>query len=201
MTRPLPGQPTWRDAVSTLACLARYLGAVCVLAATVGCGATAANDVALPVVDYVDLDRYQGSWYEIASFPQSFQAGCTNTTATYRPDGDGNIEVFNRCLRDGEEHTATGEARVVDAATNAKLEVSFFWPFYGDYWIVDLGRDYEFAVIGHPGRDYLWILSRTPTMSPDVYASILQRLRDNGYDVGRLVTTAHPAEETAAASY
>ena len=91
-----------------------------------------------------------------------------------------------------------GRARVVDAATNAKLEVSFFWPFRGDYWIIDLGKDYEYAVVGHPSRDYLWILSRTPTMDGGVYARILQRLRAKGYQVDRLQKTLQPSSATTA---
>ena len=86
---------------------------------------------------------------------------------------------------------ATGRARVVDAATNAKLEVSFFRPFWGDYWIIGLGDDYGYAVVGHPSRDYLWILARTPSMSPDLYDSILRKLSDQGYDTARLVRTVH----------
>ncbi len=147
----------------------------------------------------VDLGRYVGTWYEIASFPQSFQRGCTATTATYTLRDDGQIDVVNRCRKgspDGPEKVARGRARVVDPSSNAKLEVSFFRPFWGDYWIVDLGPDYEYAVVGHPGRDYLWILSRTPTMKSGVYDAIVQRLAVQGYETSRLVRTVHgPAPE------
>ena len=74
-----------------------------------------------------------------------------------------------------------------------KLRVSFFRPFWGDYWIIDLGPDYEYAVVGHPGRDYLWILSRTPTIAPAVYDGILERLREQGYAVERLNRTLQPS--------
>lgn len=146
----------------------------------------------LQTVGRVNLERYTGTWYEIASFPQSFQKGCTGTTATYSLLENGEIEVFNRCYLNvlgGKEKSATGRARVVDTKTNSKLEVSFFRPFWGDYWIVDLGPNYEFAVVGHPSRDYLWILSRTPHMSDLVYAGILGRLRQQHYDVERLNKT------------
>jgi len=136
-----------------------------------------------------------GTWYEIASFPQSFQRGCTATTATYTIRPDDQIDVLNRCREgslDGKEKSAKGRARVVDRSTNAKLEVSFFRPFWGDYWSVDLGSDYEYATVGHPSRDYLWILSRTPTMDGAVYEGILGRLRDQGYEVERLVQTLQP---------
>ena len=81
---------------------------------------------------------------------------------------------------------------MVDTTTNAKLEVTFFWPFWGDYWIIDLGANYEYAVVGHPGRDYLWILSRTPTMEDSVYEGILQRLQAKGYPLDRLQKTLQP---------
>jgi len=150
----------------------------------------------LQTVPYVDLKRYLGTWYEIASFPQSFQKGCTGTTATYSLRQDGDIDVVNRCRKerlDGEERSAKGRARVVDRATNAKLKVSFFRPFWGDYWIVDLAADYQYAVVGHPSRDYLWILSRTPTMDGAVYDAIVGRMRAQGYEVERLQRTLQPS--------
>ena len=97
--------------------------------------------------------RYLGTWYEIANFPQSFQRGCTATTATYTLRDDGEIDVVNRCRKgslDGPEKVARGPRARGGRATNAKLEVSFFRPFWGDYWIIDLGADYEYAVVGHP---------------------------------------------------
>lgn len=145
---------------------------------------------ALETVSHVDLARYLGTWYEIASFPQRFQRGCTNTTATYSLRADGDIDVLNRCRKgssDGPLDTARGRARVVDRGSNARLEVSFFRPFWGDYWIIDLAPDYSHAVVGHPSRDYLWILSRTPTMRPDTYAAIIARLEKAGYETTRLV--------------
>jgi apolipoprotein D and lipocalin family protein len=168
------------------------LAALCGLTA---CAATTTERLRLPplgTVAHVDLGRYVGTWYEIASFPQSFQRGCTATTATYtvRPDGD--VDVLNRCRKnslDGEEDSALGRARVVDRVTNAKLEVSFFRPFWGDYWIIDLADDYSYAVVGHPSRDYLWILSRTPAMEQTTYREILARLQAHGYETDRLVRT------------
>jgi apolipoprotein D and lipocalin family protein len=163
--------------------------------AAIGCAPTTTARLRLPPVEtvpHVELQRYLGTWYDIASFPQRFQRGCTGTTATYslRPDGD--IDVDNRCRKgslEGKEARARGRARVVDRATNAKLKVTFFWPFWGDYWIIDLGPNYEYAVVGHPSRDYLWILSRTPTMDGAVYNGILERLRGKGYELDRLLKT------------
>ena len=167
-----------------------------------GCATTTTARLHLPplqTVSRVDLNRYLGAWYEIAAFPQSFQKGCTGSTANYTLRDNGEIDVLNRCRKgslDGEEKVAKGRARVVDRATNAKLEVSFFRPFWGDYWIIDLGVDYEYAVVGHPSRDYLWILSRTPTMGAAVYDGIVVRLRAQGYEVERLKRTLQPASST-----
>ena len=152
---------------------------------------------ALHTVDHVDLDRYLGTWYEIASYPQRFQRGCTATTANYSLGKKAEILVENQCRKDsleGKLDVAKGRARVVDADTNAKLEVSFFRPFWGDYWIIDLGADYEYAVVGNPTREYLWILSRARTLDPAVYAGILERLVAQDYDIDRLQKTLQPAE-------
>ncbi len=168
---------------------------VAALAGLAGCATTTTSRLRLPplgTVAHVDLGRYVGTWYEIAAFPQRFQRGCTATTATYtlRPDGD--LDVLNSCRKgalEGEERSARGRARVVDRATNAKLEVSFFRPFWGDYWIIDLADDYSYAVVGHPGRDYLWILGRTPAMDEATYQGIVTRLQSQGYETARLVRT------------
>ncbi len=149
----------------------------------------------LTTVPYVDLNRYLGRWYEISSIPQSFQKGCTATRATYTANSDGTIGVLNECNLnsiDGKLKQANGKAKVVDTTTNAKLKVSFFWPFYGDYWIVDLGSNYEYAAVGAPNRDYLWILSRNTTMDELTYNEILERMTAKGFDVSRLVKQVQP---------
>jgi apolipoprotein D and lipocalin family protein len=157
-------------------------------------GCAAAPPPPLEVVPSVDLSRYVGKWYEIASFPTWFQKGCIGSIAEYslRPDGD--IDVLNQCRKtpDGGLDSARGRAWVTDPATNAKLKVQFFWPFSGDYWIIDLGPDYDYAVVGHPGREYLWILSRTPQMDNERFDRILERVGQKGYDVSRLVKTRQP---------
>jgi apolipoprotein D and lipocalin family protein len=130
----------------------------------------------LQTVDFVDLERYLGTWYEIASIPQSFQEGCENSKAQYSQMRSGKIRVVNTCTIDGRIKRARGKAWVVDKETNAKLKVQFFWPFKGDYWIIDLDKDYQFAVVGAPNRDYLWILSRSKTMSNDLYNKIMNRI-------------------------
>ena len=163
-----------------------------VVAGIAAAGPARAAERPLETVAHVDLARYAGVWYEIASYPQRFQKGCTGTVATYTLRADGTVAVLNRCARDsldGRVTVARGRARVVDKASNARLKVSFFWPFWGDYWIIDLGADYEYAVVGHPSRKYLWILSRTPAMAPAVYEGILERLRGQGYDPAKLNRT------------
>jgi len=146
----------------------------------------------LATVNSVDLDRYTGQWYEIARYHHRFQEGCVGSRATYTLREDGKITVVNECYDgsfSGKLRSATGKAWVIDRQSNAKLKVSFFWPFAGDYWIIDLGRDYEYAVVGHPNRKYLWILSRTPDMTEEVYQSILERLQKQEYDTTKLVRT------------
>lgn len=170
-------------------------GLCCLLLGLSACGTSTTKRLGLPpltTVARVELSRYLGTWYEIASFPQRFQKGCTGTTANYALRDDGQIAVVNRCRKGsltGKESVAKGRARVVDGKTNAKLEVTFFWPFWGDYWIIDLGANYEYAVVGHPGRDYLWILGRKPSMDAAVFQGILQRLRAKHYPLDRLQKT------------
>ena len=153
------------------------------------CASAGPPEAPLEVVPNVDLGRYVGTWHEMASFPQRFQKGCTDSRAEYRIAGDGKVEVLNSCLRDGKVDTAKGKAWVVDTTTNAKLKVSFFWPFRGDYWIIELGKEYEYAVISAPSRKYLWILSRTPKMDEPKYLEIVGRLKDRGFDVAKLNRT------------
>ena len=144
----------------------------------------------LQVVSKVDLNRYLGTWYEIARFPHRFQEGCVQSWAMYTLLEDGKIGVLNQCRKgslDGEISSAKGKAWVVDKETNAKLKVSFFWPFAGDYWIIDLGENYDYAVVGHPSRTYLWILSRTSEMDEALYTRLLERLQKQGYDTSRLI--------------
>ena len=139
----------------------------------------------------VDLARYTGLWYEIARYPNSFQKGCRDTTATYTLRSDGEITVVNRCLKgaEGKLAEATGRAWLAEPPDTSRLKVTFFWPFRGDYWIIDLGENYEYAVVGTPDRMYLWILSRTPSLTADTYTGILQRLVPQGFDPAKLLKT------------
>lgn len=146
----------------------------------------------LQVVQFVDLNLYMGTWYEIARYPHKFQIGCIGSRATYTLRDDGKLSVLNECYEESDSsklRSAKGKAWIVDSDTNAKLKVSFFWPFSGHYWIIDLGEEYEYAVIGHPQRKYLWILSRTRVMDEAVYEGILKRLKEQHYDTSRLIRT------------
>jgi apolipoprotein D and lipocalin family protein len=140
----------------------------------------------------VDLQRYLGRWHEIARLPQSFQRGCVCTTAEYSITQNGNIKVLNHCRLNsptGKIKSAEGQARVVQGSNNSKLRVSFFRPFYGKYWILERAEDYSYAVVGHPNRKYLWILSRTPQMDTALLNGIIDRARKNGFDTGSLIIT------------
>jgi len=140
-------------------------------------------------VESVDLNRYVGTWYEIAKIPNRFQSGCDRgTTASYTLRDDGRIDVVNRCLEeDGEVKEAKGIAKIVDSETNAQLKVSFVRVFgislfWGDYWIIGLDDDYRYAVVGTPTRKYGWILSRQPQMSAEGLTKVHAILRKQGYD-------------------
>jgi apolipoprotein D and lipocalin family protein len=143
----------------------------------------------LPVFEKVDLNRYIGKWHEIARLPMFFQRNCvSDVTADYSLKPDGRIGVLNQCRqKDGTLSTARGTARVVDQSTNAKLKVSFFWPFSGDYWILDLGPNYEYAMVGEPRRKYLWILSRQPNLDEETYLKLVMKARLLGFDTSRLI--------------
>jgi apolipoprotein D and lipocalin family protein len=146
----------------------------------------------LETVPYVDLNKYAGKWYEIASFPQRFQKGCNATTAEYTVTDKGFVIVENRCNKDsinGKPSYIKGKAFVVENSGNAKLKVQFFWPFKGKYWIIDLADDYSYAVVGHPNRNYLWILSRTATMNDAIYQQIVSRIKEKGFDISKLKRT------------
>jgi len=146
----------------------------------------------MQTVANVDLKKYAGKWYEIASFPQRFQKGCNCTTAEYTPTDKGYIIVENRCNKDSIDGKASyikGKAFVDKNSGNAKLKVQFFWPFKGKYWIIDLADDYSYAVVSHPNKKYLWILSRTPKMDQKIYDQIISNLTLKGLDVNKLRVT------------
>ena len=156
-----------------------------------GCGSS--NNAPLKVVDKVDVQRYLGKWYEIALLPNSFEKGCNCTTAEYSLIDSTTIRVINSCRKDsvkGGVDKANGKAFVVEGSNNAKLRVQFFWPFRGDYWIIDLDKEnYSYAVVGAPNRKYLWILSRKPKMDEVLYNTLIEKCKAKGFDVNKLEKT------------
>ena len=145
----------------------------------------------LETVAKVELDKYLGKWYEIAHLPFKYEDGATDITATYSLLKDGNIGVLNECLKEGKVKASKGKAKVVDKATGAKLKVTFFWPFYGDYWILKLGENYEYSVVGTPNLKYLWILCRTPKMDQKLFFEITEFAKSKGFNTNNLIQTIH----------
>jgi apolipoprotein D and lipocalin family protein len=157
--------------------------------------ALASKNKPLETVNHVDIEKYLGKWYEIAAFPQSFEKGCSCTFAEYSLDDNGKIIVKNSCIKDGEHKVADGKAFVTDKKTNAKLEVQFQWPFSGKYWIIALAPNYSYAMVGHPNRKYLWILSRKPKMDEMTYNHLVLIAAGKGFDVRKLVKTEQEVKE------
>lgn len=146
----------------------------------------------LQTVPFVDIKKYAGTWYEIASFPQRFQENCTCTTAEYLLTDQDYLIVVNKCNKDsidGKLAMVKGKAFIEKNSGNAKLKIQFFWPFKGKYWIIDLADDYSYAVVGHPNRKYLWILSRTKTMDKNIYNKIIKECSSKGFDVSKIKIT------------
>jgi apolipoprotein D and lipocalin family protein len=138
------------------------------------------------VVTSVDLNRYKGTWYEIARLPNFFEKKLKCISATYTLRDDGKITVLNRgnyITNPLKSTSSEGVAWVPDKSQTAKLKVQFFWPFSGDYWIMYLEKDYRYVLVGDPSLKYLWILSREKKMDETTYRMLLQKAIDNGYDV------------------
>ena len=151
-----------------------------------------AADPNLPVAANLDLKRYQGKWYELARLPNRFERGCvSDVIATYSLQADGKIAVENSCKESGGKMMVTrGTARLASKDGPAsKLKVTFFWPFSGDYWVVDVDPEYRRALVGAPNREYLWVLSRTPEMADDEYEHLLGRAKKLGFAVERVERT------------
>jgi apolipoprotein D and lipocalin family protein len=144
----------------------------------------------LTTVPDVDLNRYQGTWYEIARLPNRFEKACdSNVTATYTVQPDGQIRVLNQCHRaDGSTMRAEGVAKLRDAnGPKSRLKVTFFWPFYGDYWIIDLDPNYQWVLVGEPKRDYLWVLARSRQIDPALYQRLMDKARSEHFDVSKIL--------------
>ena len=160
--------------------------------------AASSSKPALETVPYVDLERYMGTWYEIARFPQYFERGCNCSKANYSLNKEkGYVTVVNECRKNsvkGKLKKVQGKAFVQKGSGNARLKVQFQWPFKGDYYIIDLAPDYSYAMVGHPNRKYLWILCREREMSEDLYESLVEKARAKGFDVQKLERTVQGCE-------
>jgi apolipoprotein D and lipocalin family protein len=145
-----------------------------------------ANEASLPpmpVVASVDVARYLGTWHQVAWIPNSFQGDCaTDTKATYTLDGS-DLRVQNQCKdAHGKTTEAIGIAKIVEGTNNAKLRVSFFRPFYGNYWILALDTDYKWVLVGEPKRKFGWVLARDNKLDAAILNPILDRAVSLGYD-------------------
>ena len=156
---------------------------VTTLALAAGCASTLKVDNA-PVAA-LDLSRYLGEWYEIARFDHSFERGVEQAKANYTQNADGTIKVVNSGIKDGKPKTAIGKGKKTD--TPGLLRVSFFGPFYADYRVMLIDKDYTHALVGSGSADYLWILSRTPGLSETAKAELLAEARRRGYDTGEFI--------------
>ena len=156
-----------------------------VAAMLTGCGGT--SDI--PAVQNFEPERYMGTWYEIARLPQYFERDLNEVTAQYTLNDDGTIKVVNSGVKDGEPTSITGKAKLKDPDAKPRtgeLRVSFFWPFYSDYRVIELAPDYSYAVVTAGSRDYLWVLARKPTMDKALLDGILDRAKTHGFETGRL---------------
>ncbi|MCB0419497.1 MAG: lipocalin family protein [Bdellovibrionales bacterium] len=143
----------------------------------------------MKTVDFVDVDKYLGSWYEVASIPQSFQKDCFCSRAEYSLREDGHLRVVNSCNKkshQGKISIVEGYAKIIDKNTNSKLKVTFFWPFFGDYWIIGLDADYRYSVVSSPDRSTLWVLSRTPILDPRLLQMALDDAKRQGLNLTKL---------------
>lgn len=155
----------------------------------------------LQTVKQVDLNRYSGRWYEIARTPNRFEDDCVgDVRVLYEMQPDGKLHLSNECRKhNGKTESAHGYANVVEPGTGSKLRVTFFWPFFANYWIIELDPEYKYAVVGEPDRKYLWIISRTPQMDATTYNELIRKIASHGYDVGRISKTPQSGVSASAA--
>jgi apolipoprotein D and lipocalin family protein len=173
-----------RSKKTTLALGVLAVAAIAVMASLAAC--STANDSKLapmPVVDKVDVARYLGTWHQVAWIPNSFQGDCvSDTKATYSLDG-ADLRVLNQCKdAAGKMTEAIGIAKIVEGSNNAKLRVSFFRPFYGNYWVLALDPDYKWVLVGEPKREFGWVLARDNKLDAATLNRILDRAVSLGYE-------------------
>ncbi len=148
-------------------------------------------------VENVDIERYMGRWYEIARYPNRFEKGLVGVTADYSLNENGKIKVVNSGYKDtlqGKLKEAHGKAKIPDPDQPGKLKVSFFLFFYGDYYILDLDKDYQWVLVGSSTPDYLWILSRAPRLDKETYNAVLKKAEARGYDTAKFEMVEQPVK-------
>ncbi|MCX5581531.1 lipocalin family protein [Kaistia terrae] len=168
--------------------LAASLLAACIPAGPVG------NASVPEPAKSVELERYLGRWFELGRYENRFERNCEAVTADYSLRDDGMVRVVNTCREggvDGKKKVAEGRAKVVPESGNTKLKVSFFGPFYGEYWVLDHGPDYAWSIVGEPSGRYLWILTRTAKPSEQIRKMLKAKVQSLGYNVGMLRWTQH----------
>lgn len=152
----------------------------------------------LPTVEALDIEEYSGTWYEIARMPSRFESGLKCVTATYTPMENGKIEVYNRGvkIKSGEQQEITGSAKVPDTDFPGRLKVTFFWPFSGDYYVIECAKDYSYALVGDPSRRFLWILSRESTLDEHRVKELLQKAEKLGFNTASLEYIEHDCSQS-----
>mgnify|MGYP001806107820 CR=1 FL=1 len=161
----------------------------------VGCSNSNSQMLDKTTVKELDLNRYLGTWYEIARFPHSFEKGMAGVTANYSLRDDGKIRVINKGKTNGlggKLSIAEGKAKIPDKSQPGKLKVSFFWIFYGDYNVLELDENYQYVMIGSSTDKYFWILSRTPQMDEATYNMLIDKAKKRGYNLDRLEKVMQP---------
>lgn len=141
-------------------------------------------------VQQFDIDRYLGTWYEIARYDHPFEKNLIGVKAQYEWAKRGKITVINSGYNsslNNKYQEAIGKAKIPNMNTPAKLKVSFFLFFYADYYVFELDEDYNWAIVGGKSDKYLWILSRTPTITAELYNSLLHKIKIRGYDTSSLI--------------
>ncbi len=171
-----------------------YLNFICLFSLLGFLGCSSDNDIDVPTVKTLDLQKYVGHWYEIARFDHSFERDLVGCTADYSIKDDGTIKVINSGYKktlDGDFKQSEGKARRLDASKPGMLEVSFFLNFYSQYNVLELADDYRYALVGSKSDKYLWILSRTPKMEQADIDFLLQSAKKRGYNTDNLIWVEH----------
>jgi len=145
------------------------------------------NYNSMKLAENINLNKYMGKWYEAARLPNSFQKGCSCSTANYKITNKNYINVINQCIKNGVIKTSTAKAWRVNKHDNSKLKVRFFWPFTGNYWILYTSPNYKYAVVGEPSRKYLWFLSRTKTVDKKSFNLMKQVALSQGYNLSKII--------------